>query len=294
MEAKITTTKFEKFVWIDICHPNRQMLQQIAEEHDLELLLVKDSLERGHLPKVEKHQNYTFVIIRAYNGNKNERITDINKLSNKIAFFYNENKLITIHRAAFEFLNEKPDYNKNCEAFVLSKIHQSLTTYLEPLDELSTKSEHIEKTIFIGKNIKVSLEDLYYQKTQARITKKLLLITQNAISNLEPTHKNRSLLQDIKDQLINLVLVYDEVLEESNNILNTYISINAHKSNDVMKLLTIFSAFFLPLTFIAGIYGMNFENMPELSWKHGYYYILFAMVVVSVIIYQWFKRKNIL
>ena len=61
-----------------------------------------------------------------------------------------------------------------------------------------------------------------------------------------------------------------------------------------MKLLTIFSVFFLPLTFIVGIYGMNFENMPEISMEYGYYYILGSMIIISFLIFVWFKRKKII
>ena len=91
-----------------------------------------------------------------------------------------------------------------------------------------------------------------------------------------------------------LVLNYDEVLENANNLVNSYHSVNSQKSNDVMKLLTIFSAFFLPLTFVAGIYGMNFVNMPELTWQAGYFIILGIMIIIAIVIYLWFKRKNIL
>ena len=87
---------------------------------------------------------------------------------------------------------------------------------------------------------------------------------------------------------------YEEVLENANSLLNTYHSVSSQKSNDVMKLLTIFSAFFLPLTFVAGIYGMNFENMPELRWQFGYFMILGIMTIIAIIIYFWFKRKKII
>jgi len=99
---------------------------------------------------------------------------------------------------------------------------------------------------------------------------------------------------DIKDTLVNPILLYDEVNEDANNLLNTYHSVTARKSNDTMKLLTVFSAFFLPLTFIAGIYGMNFDFMPELHWKRGYLFSLGLMAIISAIIYVWFKRKKII
>jgi magnesium transporter len=117
---------------------------------------------------------------------------------------------------------------------------------------------------------------------------------QNVINQVEVSDKSKSALQDIKDKILSLILSYDEVSEDSNNLLNTYLSVNAQKNNDVMKLLTIFSAFFLPLTFIAGIYGMNFENMPELTWQAGYFLTLGVMAVVAIVIYVWFKRKRII
>ena len=167
-------------------------------------------------------------------------------------------------------------------------------TYQAPLNELDKKIEEFEKTIFLKDYSKVSLEDLYFLKTQTRITKKLLHLFQIVTNQIEVSEPNKTALQDIKDSLLNLMLNYDEVLENANNLLNSYHSVNSQKSNDVMKLLTIFSAFFLPLTFIAGIYGMNFENMPELKWQFGYFMTLGIMAIIAIIIYFWFKRKNII
>jgi magnesium transporter len=131
-------------------------------------------------------------------------------------------------------------------------------------------------------------------KTQTRITKKLLHLFQNVTNQLQVSDENKTALQDIKDSLVSLSLNYDEVLENANSLLNTYHSVNSQKSNDVMKLLTIFSAFFLPLTFVAGIYGMNFDHMPELRWDIGYYLALLVMLMIVIVIYVWFKRKKII
>ena len=139
-----------------------------------------------------------------------------------------------------------------------------------------------------------SIENLYYLKSKARIAKKVLSLTQVVVNQLEVKHNLQSNLQDIKESLVSHIQQYEEIIESANTILNSYLSITTQKSNDVMKLLTIFSAFFLPLTFIVGIYGMNFKNMPEIEWRYGYYASIVLMSFISLSIYIWFKRKKIL
>ncbi len=286
--------KFESFIWIDLFQPDKDALEDIAKEYQLDYFLIRDSLEQGHLPKFEKQPHYNFIILRAFTSTIERGATTINELSNKIAFFYNEKKIITIHRKPFDFLqNINTQYNHPHEVLVYL-IHKMVETYQLPLNELDEKIIKIEQTIFLENYSNVSLEDLYYLKAQSRIIKKLLQLFQQVANEILIDEQSKTALQDIKDTLLSLILSYDEVLENANNLLNTYLSVSAQKSNDVMKLLTVFSAFFLPLTFIAGIYGMNFDNMPELKWQSGYFLILALMAVISILIYFWFKRKRIL
>lgn len=294
MRTEIKELKFENFIWIDICQPDRANLDKIAKEYNLDYFQIKDSLETGHLPKFETQDKYNFLILRAFTANLDERTTNVNDLSNKIAFFYSDKKVITIHRANFEFLENVIKKFSNSEEFLIYILHKMLETYNAPSKLLNDKNDEIEKTIFLKDYSVISLEDLYFQKTQTRIIKKLLQITQNVVNQIVIGDAAKTALQDIKDKLLSLMLNYEEILDNSNNLLNTYISVNAQKSNNVMKLLTIFSAFFLPLTFIAGIYGMNFENMPELKWHLGYFFTLGVMVTIAIIIFYWFKRKKIL
>jgi magnesium transporter len=294
MTDKIRQTNFANFKWIDICKPNKESLDKIAKDYQLDYFQIKDSLESGHLPKFEKQPKYNFLILRAFTSKIEEGATTISELSNKIAFFYNDYKIITIHRSEFDFLNTLSDHYKKPEEILIYLIYKMVETYQQPLNKLDEKITQIEKNIFLKDNSKVSLEDLYFLKTQTRITKKLLHIFQNVTNQVEVSEEFKTALQDIKDKLLSLLLNYDEVQENANNLLNTYLSVNAQKSNDVMKLLTIFSAFFLPLTFVVGIYGMNFENMPELKWQTGYYMTLGIMSLIAIIIFFWFKRKKIL
>ena len=294
METKVKEVQFENFLWIDICQPDRANLDKIAKEYSLDYFQIKDSLETGHLPKFETQENYNFLILRAFTAKIDERLTNVTDLSNKVAFFYNHKKVITIHRANFEFLENISKKFASSEEFLIYILHKMMETYNAPLKFLSDKNDEIEKTIFLKDYSTISLEDLYFQKTQTRIIKKLLQITQNVVNQIIVGENAKTALQDIKDKLLSLTLSYEEVLDNSYNLLNTYLSVNAQKSNDVMKLLTIFSAFFLPLTFIAGIYGMNFENMPELRWHLGYFATLGVMLLIAIIIFYWFKRKKIL
>lgn len=294
MSTRIKEVNYDDFIWIDICNPEKTNLDKIAKEYNLDYFQIIDSQQTGHLPKFEKQEKYNFLILRAYTSNIDEQPTNITELSNKIAFFYSGKKVITIHRAEFDFLNDITKSFAKSEDLLLYLIYKMLETFEEPSKFLSDKNDEIEQTVFLKDYTKISLEDLYYQKAQTRISKKLLLITQNVINQIEVNEDSKTALQDIKDKLLSLVLQYDEILENSTNLLSTYLSVNAQKNNDVMKLLTIFSAFFLPLTFLAGIYGMNFDVMPELKMEYGYFIILGVMFATAITIFIWFKKKRII
>ena len=97
---------------------------------------------------------------------------------------------------------------------------------------------------------------------------------------------------ELKEQTTNLISNIDFELQELESKINLIFSIQGHRLNEVMKTLTILSVIFIPLTFLAGIYGMNFENMPELKFKYSYFILLAAMVIITLISVWYFKRKK--
>jgi magnesium transporter len=260
----------------------------------LDFFQVQDTLQHGHLPKFEQSENYRFIILRVFTSSIRHGSTTINQFSNKIAFFYSDNWLLTVHRSEFNLLKVEDRKFEHPEQLLIYIISQMIFSYEKPLSDLDDNITSLEKQVFLKDQSKISLEELYLLKIQTRITKKLLVMFQNVINQINPKEEYTTALHDIKDQLVGLVLSYEEILENANNLLNTYLSVNAKKSNDVMKLLTVFSAFFLPLTFIVGVYGMNFQNMPELSTKYGYFVVVACMGAISLGIYIWFKRNRIL
>jgi magnesium transporter len=285
---------FDSFTWIDIEDANKKELEIIASKYNLSYFLMKDSLDIGHLPKYEQLHKHDFFIFRAYTSNINLNIDEIGEMSNKIAFFIFEDKLITIHRAHFSFLNIHEEKHIKINELFLRIVGFMIESFKKPTIELSNKITQIEKTIFLKDYRVILIEELYFIKSQARILKKIISITESIIHQSQDKYKVSYIHQDIQDQLLNLLTMNEESLENSTQLMNTYLSLSDQKNNEVVRLLTIFSVFFLPLNFIAGVYGMNFSFMPELTWKIGYAFALCLMAIVVIVIYLWFRRKRIL
>jgi len=285
---------FESFTWIDIEKANKKELEVIASKYNLNYFLIKDALDIGHLPKYEQLHQHDFFIFRAYTSNVRLNIDEIGEMSNKIAFFIFDDKLITIHRAHFPFLNLEEEKDIKISEFFLKIVGCMIDSFKTPTLEISDKITEIEKTIFLKDYRAVLIEELYYIKTQSRILKKIISITEATILKSQDKYKISYIYQDIQDTLLNLLTVNEESVDNSTHLMNTYLSLSDQKNNEVVRLLTIFSVFFLPLNFIAGVYGMNFLFMPELSWKLGYAFALCLMAIVVIVIYIWFRRKRIL
>jgi magnesium transporter len=191
-------------------------------------------------------------------------------------------------------LKNLPENFDSSDELVLYIIKNLLLTFENPIKTQSEKMDALEQSIFLKGGSNLSIEKLYFEKSKARLSKKLLVIMQSVFNQFKVEDSLKTNLQDIKDTVVDLTLRTEEVVDDANALLNSYMTFQAQKSNDVMKLLTIFSAFFLPLTFIAGVYGMNFENMPELQWEYGYFLTLLLMLVIAIVIFIWFRRKKIL
>lgn len=286
-----------QFTWIDITGPSLDDLSAVAEKYALNHHNLQDCLEPDHLPKFEEGDPFNFIILRKVLGEK-DKGTTIHSLTTKIAVFYDVDTIVTIHRVPH------PDLFPACEQLmnagkilsidsfllkIIAKVQQSFSHFAA---ELNTEIDETETRLFIKKQATESIENLYLLKRRAGLCKKLLLLTGEVVSAVQHRQKKSSELQDIRDSQIKLQLFYEQLSEDALNLVSMYMSISANKSNEVMKVLTIFSAYFLPLTFIVGVYGMNFEFMPELEWTFGYPLVIGLMVLVFILIYSWFRRKK--
>ncbi len=101
-----------------------------------------------------------------------------------------------------------------------------------------------------------------------------------------------TLFRDVQENAESYHFYADELLDDANTLLNVQLALASHRTSEVMRVLTVFSVFFLPLTFIVGVYGMNFDYMPELRHHFGYPAVLAVMLVVTAVIYRWFHRRG--
>jgi magnesium transporter len=138
------------------------------------------------------------------------------------------------------------------------------------------------------------LEDIYVLKRRSFVYKRLCRMSLDVVQKLEPIFKKQMYHQDLRETLEDLFFYAEDIFENTNGLVNIHLSIESQKTNDVIRLLTVISMFFMPLTFIVGLYGMNFKSMPEIQWEHGYLFSWMVMILTSLLTYVWFKRKKLL
>jgi magnesium transporter len=237
------------------------------------------------------------LITRVIVGNTREDHT-VQEISSKVAMFFDDNILITVHRLPHDFIEDmitryiEPKKIKHPKDIAVKLIKGSLRSFERFTLTLNEQIDHIEDTIFIKTRKINTLQELYFLKRQSNIGRKLLLLTREVLTGLQGHHKAPADLQDAFDLHNKVELYFDQLTDDVNNLLTVYLSVSSQKTNEVMKVLTVFSAFFLPLTFLVGVYGMNFKYMPELDNPWGYPGVWALMLGIVIFIYVWFRRKN--
>lgn len=288
------------FNWVDVCEPDDNDLRNIALSLSIPDHAVIDCLQPEHLPKMEEIGENNFIIIRYFDPTCTLQHDTFQLISRKLAIFYNAQQLITIHRKKAEWLDLTADkYAQgkgitNTADMVYKLIKNALESYEQHLGALNKDIDFYESRIFLKKRIPDLLKNLYYVKRRLFMIKRIFILTKGIIDHMEKVGSNSAQYQDMKDYYIKIETITEEAYDSIVSLLNIYISLSSQRTNDVMRVLTVFSAFFLPLTFIVGIYGMNFKYMPELQSKFGYPVTMGVMVVITIFIFIGFKRKGLM
>jgi magnesium transporter len=301
-----------RFVWLDVVDPTREELSELVADYGLHPLSVNDCLDPEHLPKYEVFESHSFVILRAVDADAPRTADTVQAFTRKIAVFAGPGFIITIHRKDQPWLTAlrerglgavplkhatRPD---GIQIHLLTQLfNAALDTYQRPLEEIEQTLDQLDTKVFeggvqTGEVFRADLREIHRLKRRVTLCKRLLWRTVDVTQRMVPaaTGKASALLRDVQENAESYHFYADELLDDANTLLTVQLALASHRTSEVMRVLTVFSVFFLPLTFIVGVYGMNFRFMPELRERWGYPAVLLAMGLVTFAIYRWFRLRG--
>ncbi|HLC86530.1 MAG TPA: magnesium/cobalt transporter CorA [Candidatus Nanoarchaeia archaeon] len=282
--------------WVDVTNPSREELRKIKEFFNLHKNTIDDCSLVGNRPKVSQIGDYTLIIFYALSKEFN---------MHEVCFVFGRNFLLSFHKDkidGFEKIKSNREKLKDSMGlgidFVLHELIEKINeNYFSVLENLEYKLDDLENKALKNPEPAV-LEELFKTKRKLLKVRKVIYPQREAINNLYVTsYKNlskdsMSYFRDIHDDLLIITDLVEDFRETISSILEVHLSVTSNKLNEIMKVLTIFATVLMPLTLIASIYGMNFDFMPELKWRYGYFYILGFMVFVLVITVLFLKKKK--
>lgn len=282
------------FKWIDVTNPSEEEIKKLSKEYKLHKYTLRDCLEPDHLPKTEDIGNMQFSITRILLDHLPVDSHTVQELSSKVAIFYNAGLVITVHRLDQPFLKKicKNGNYDSCNELVTRILWYIFESYERTVTRISNTIDDYEELIFLKPLTKEILKDLYLIRRKASVCLRLMLLMKGVVNKIPPEENDPIVLQDVKDLHLKLSTLFEQAYDDSTHLLDIYLSLSSKNSNEVMKVLTIFSVFLLPPTFLVGLYGMNFDVMPELHYRWSYPIVVGIIILLTIIIYFWFKRRR--
>jgi magnesium transporter len=293
----------DKLIWLNVdgLH-NEYLMAELAESLHIPTEILSDVMEPGSRPQTEEFDNGLFMSIKMMQYGET-----LNKISiDNLSIVVMKNMLITFqeeHNRLFDPVKERlKKHNKRFKSqgidyLTFALLDVVIDNYIYILGTIGEKIEDLDTKMVINPNrgtlkiIKLFKRELSnlgrYIKPAWEMVACLVKNDSDFIS--QKNHKHFKELQDNINQAVEILEYYREIL---NDELNVYHSSMSTRLNDIMALLTIFSVIFIPLSFIAGVYGMNFDNMPELHLANGYYIIWCVMLLIAAGMLWYFKRKK--
>lgn len=285
--------------WYQISEPTPEDFLELKNRYRLQEASITDCLEVGHLPKIEQFDEYHFLIIRSIADRFPETSDTLTELTSRLSIFYSEDFILTAHRGEFNELEKLIALDANhpvlrsSKSLVNSLVSASIKTFEQLLiSDLSRKLDDYEERVFLHHKRKPFLKKLYYLKRQIDLIRIILTHYRDIIDYFHLPDYQHIYTQDLRDIYSRTDTLYRDIAENTAQLLSVYFNVESNHTNEIMRTLTIISVFFMPLTFIVGVYGMNFIGMPELDWLYGYPAVILLMLLISLGIYLWFKKKR--
>lgn len=297
-----------KVTWINIdgLH-HTSMIKKIGDHFDIHPLTLEDIVNTGQRPKYEDFEKYIFVALKMFMLDEENNIT-----SEQVSIILGRNIVISIQEKqgdVFDMIRERIQNAKGrirkmgADYLAYSLLDAVMDNYFSILENFGDKIEETEEAL-INKPTPSTLQTIHSLKRDIIFLRKSVWPLREIAGGLERgesdliTGNTRAFLRDLYDHTIQIIDTVETFRDMVSGSLDIYLSSVSNKMNEVMKVLTIIATIFIPLTFIAGIYGMNFNpeispwNMPELNWHYGYPFSFGIMLLVISIMLFYFKRKK--
>ncbi|NEU29291.1 magnesium/cobalt transporter CorA [bacterium LRH843] len=283
--------------WIDFDRPNTDEVDLLRTPLNFHPLAIEDCVHTLQRPKLVYYDDHVFFVAQAINP--------FSLFREEVNLFVGKNYIVTFHQEASEEIRKVWQAIAFSDAIdkwepiqvlyhILDKIVDNYFPLVEKIEETLSRIDENSSNIPMG----LLLDELFDTRHRLLSIRHVItpmrdlayrIINSQRLSNVQPKIEY---FTDIHDHLLKLTEMIDENRELTTDIRDSYITLNSHQTNRVIKVLTVITTIFMPLTFIAGIYGMNFENMPEVTWKYGYFVALSIMFVVAIGMFGWFKKKG--
>lgn len=289
--------------WINVTGVhNTEIIQELGQKFEIPNLVLEDVLNTDHRPKIEELDDLIFVTLKMLRMDKSK--SDV--VTEQISLLLKDNILISFQQDPEDIFGpirkrlEKPTgriRTDRADYLLFALMDIIVDHYLVVLEKLGDKIEDFEKALLNGIS-----EDLINRMGELRnqlsffrrqihpVTEICHQLQRPNNQHIDDDHYN--FFRDVYDHNIKAVDAADAYKDMLTSALETHMLLVSYKANEIMKFLTIFASIFIPLTFLAGIYGMNFEYMPELQWKWSYPSLILIMLVLGGFLLHRFKKKG--
>ncbi len=293
----------KEITWLDIDGlDDTSVVTAVGERYGLHSLLLEDVLNTDHRPKVEEYQDQLFVVAKMLS--LDEETNGI--VSEQISFVLGKGYVVSFQEKPGDVLDPIRDRIRHktgrvrkmgADYLLYALLDVIVDNYFLIVEDLGERIEELERKI----SVRPGNEDLL---TIQEIRSLLITVgryttpVRELAGRMNTTQTDlidkgtRRYINDLQDHTVYIAESINTFRDMLTNLENTYHAAQNMRMTQVMKLLTIISTIFIPLTFIAGVYGMNFENMPELHSPYGYHIIMGFMITISIIMLLWFRRKR--
>ncbi len=287
-------------VWLDLEEPTDDELAMIQEEFGLHPLAIEDTRNRNQRPKVDVYEGYFFVVVHGLTLDANDELVD-----SEVHAFAGHRYLITLrYTPAFDLSevlkrwDRQPELTGEGGGFLLYVLlDEVVDDYFSLIERYEDLSEDIEDRVFADEPDPGVQEAIFRLKRRVVVLRRLVIPLREVLDLVQEqpgfvTQKLAPYYRDVADHVIRTLEFADNIRDLLTSALEAQLSQVSNRLNQVMKRLTSWAAIILVPTLVAGIYGMNFDNMPELHWHFGYAWALGLMAISMVVLYRMFKRRD--